>query len=130
MNKLIKWFLDLFKRKSKWVTICSSHSPLFGYGVRVYIDNIPGKVLKVDHKVPWAVPEVVRILVVARNLEEVHSLVEGEGNTVAAVGADTVADFDGEIIGKAEDAEDAEQWLLNKQLIFPEHKPSWKLRAK
>ena len=29
-----------------------------------------------------------------------------------------------------QDAEDAEQWLLNKQLITPEHEPSWKLRAK
>jgi hypothetical protein len=29
-----------------------------------------------------------------------------------------------------QDAEDAERWLLNKQLIFPEHKPSWKLREK
>ena len=29
-----------------------------------------------------------------------------------------------------EDAEDAEQWLLNKQLITPEHESSWKLRAK
>ena len=50
MNKLIKWFLDLFKRKSRWVTICRSDSPLFGYGVRVYVDNIRCKVLAVDQK--------------------------------------------------------------------------------
>jgi len=50
MNKLIKWFLDLFKRKSIWVTICHSNSPLFGYGVRAFVDNIPCEVLEVDAK--------------------------------------------------------------------------------
>lgn len=50
MTKLIKWFLDLFKRKWEWVTICSSDSPLFPYGVRVYVDNISAKILKVDQK--------------------------------------------------------------------------------
>ncbi len=29
-----------------------------------------------------------------------------------------------------QDAEDAEQWLLNKQLILPDQKPNWKLRTK
>jgi len=50
MNKLIKWFLDLFKRKSKWVTICQAKSPLFSYGVHVYVGNVPCRILKMDMK--------------------------------------------------------------------------------
>ena len=48
MNKLIKWFLDLFKRKWKWVTIGAS--PFFKFGVFVFVSNTQAKVLKVDHK--------------------------------------------------------------------------------
>jgi len=49
MNKLIKWFLDLFKRKSKWVKVVDSGTHLIGLDL-IYIGGQVANVVKVDHK--------------------------------------------------------------------------------
>ena len=52
LSRLVKWFLDLFKKKGEWVAVssCVSTCDMGIFGLKVWVDNEPVEVLKVDYK--------------------------------------------------------------------------------